>query len=123
MAFPVIPILSELIGMGRQWLQGKQVIQAAKDERAAELIKQTGTWEEIMAQGSTTSWKDEYLTIVVSIPMILAFFPPATQYVLQGFVVLDNMPEWYRYTLGVVVSATFGVKKVQEYFGAKKANG
>lgn len=108
----VIPIISEIIGIGRTWLQGKQKVQEARDERAAELVRQQGSWEEIMAQGSVTSWKDEWLTLLFSIPLILAFFPWAVPHVNAGFASLNAMPEWYVYTLSVIVAASFGVKSV-----------
>lgn len=112
MAFPAIPIIGEIIGLGRTWLQGRQKVQEARDERAAELVRQQGSWEEIMAQGSVTSWKDEWLTILFSIPLILAFFPKAVPHVHAGFTALNTMPEWYVYTLSVIVAASFGVRSV-----------
>ncbi len=107
-----IPIIGELVGIVQTWLKGKQVVQAARDERAAEVIKQQGNWEEIMATGSVTSWKDEWLTIMVSIPLMGAFIPSATPYITAGFEALDHMPGWYKTAVGVVFSASFGVRSV-----------
>lgn len=121
MAFPAIPIIGELFGIARIWLQGKQRVQEAKDSRAAELVRQQGTWEEIMAEGSITSWKDEWLTILFSIPLILAFFPSAVDDVQAGFAVLATMPTWYTYTLSVIVAASFGVKSIIGLMEAKKS--
>lgn len=118
MALPLIPIVGELFGLFRSWLQGKQQVQAATDERKAVLIRQEGSWETIMAEASITSWKDEWLTILFSIPLILAFVPPAVPVVVAGFKALELMPEWYRYTLSVIVAASFGVRSV---IGAFKA--
>lgn len=115
-----IPVVTEGINLIRQWLKGKQDIQAAKDTRAAELVRQQGTWEEIMAEGSITSWKDEWLTLLFSIPMILAFFPSAVPSVKAGFQALDSMPDWYQYTLSVIVAASFGVRSVIGAFRAWK---
>jgi len=107
-----IPILSELIGIGRTWLQGKQKVQEAKDARTAELVRQQGTWEEIMAQGSITSWKDEWLTLLFSIPLVACFFPFLVDDVMAGFDALKAMPVWYQTTLSVIVAASFGVRSV-----------
>lgn len=115
-----IPILSELIGIGRTWLQGKQKVQEAKDARTAELVRQQGTWEEIMAQGSITSWKDEWLTLLFSIPLVACFFPFLVDDVMAGFKALEGMPSWYQTTLSVIVAASFGVRSVIGVLEAKK---
>lgn len=115
-----IPIISEIFAIGRTWLTGKQKVQEAKDTRAAELITQQGTWEQIMAQGSTTSWKDEWLTVLFSIPLVMCFIPGLVKFVVQGFAALDTMPEWYIYTLSVIVAASFGVKSVIGAYSALK---
>ena len=120
MAFPTIPILSEIFGIARTWLEGYQKKQVARDDRAAELVRQQGTWEEIMAQGSQTSWKDEWLTILFSIPLIFSFIPAAVPTVVQGFAALDAMPDWYRYTLSIIVAASFGVRSAIGMFNAWK---
>ena len=49
----------------------------AKAEAEAQIMLSRATseadWEKIMAQGSNNSWKDEWLTILFSIPLILVF--------------------------------------------------
>lgn len=119
-----IPILGPLVSLGETWLKGKQEKSAAKSEREAELIRQRGSWEEIMAEGAGASWKDEWLTILFSIPLILAFIPAAVPYVAQGFATLDLMPTWYKNGLGVIVAASFGVRNATSLFSniAKVSN-
>ena len=49
-------------------------------------------WNQTWAEGAQSSWKDEWLTILVSIPLILAF----TGYedvVMRGFNALEAMPD------------------------------
>ena len=64
-----------------------------------------------MAQGSQVSWKDEWFTILLSIPAILAFIPGAVGYVEQGFKALNGMPDWYKAAFGLAVAASFGYRK------------
>ena len=49
----------------------------AKAEAEAQIMLSAATseaeWERVMAQGSQASWKDEWLTILFSIPLILSF--------------------------------------------------
>jgi hypothetical protein len=49
-------------------------------------------WEKIMAQGTQNSWKDEYLVLLFSIPLILSFLPFewAKQAVTDGFAALGH---------------------------------
>jgi len=79
-------------------------------------------WDVTMAQGSKDSWKDEFWTIVLSVPAILAFIPiPEVQLaVATGWSVLAGMPDWYRYALGVAISAAFGFRKLTSMIGGKK---
>ena len=89
----------------------------------AEVYKQTalqeGNWDKIMAQGSQQSLKDEWLTILFSIPLILAFIPGAEGIVQNGFEQLETMPTWYQYSLGVIVAASFGVRSATKFFGKR----
>jgi len=66
-----------------------------------------------------SSWKDEWLTILFSIPLILAFIPGMEDIVRNGFQQLEQMPEWYQYSLGVIVAASFGVRSATKFFGKK----
>lgn len=114
MALPAIPIIGGLIDLGKTWLEGKvKKSQAKADAEAKVLVRSAESaadWEKVMAQNSGHSWKDEYLTIIFSIPMILAFFPDAVPRVEAGFAALETMPNWYQYTLSLIVAASFGVR-------------
>lgn len=121
--------LTELAG---GWLKGKADAQAAaanlklvEAEAKATIMKSAATseadWEKIMAQGSQSSWKDEWLTILFSVPLVLCFIGEwGRQTVSDGFAALESMPEWYQYTLGVIVAASFGVRSATKFFGGKK---
>ena len=109
--------ITELAG---GWLKGKANAQAAaanlklvEAEAKATIMKSAATseadWERLMAQGSQNSWKDEWLTILFSIPLILAFLPFewADQAVTNGFAALERMPSWYSYTAWCYCSSKF----------------
>ena len=119
--------VAELAGT---WLNGK--VEKTKAETSAKVAKAkaeatimekkaTGEidWDLEMAKGSANSWKDEWLTILFSIPLILAFIPGMEEVVKNGFAQLEAMPEWYQYSLGVIVSASFGVRSATKFFGKK----
>ena len=78
-------------------------------------------WERIMAQGTQNSWKDEYLVLLFSIPLVLSFCGEfGRNAVASGFAALESMPEWYQYTLGVIVASSFAVRSATKFFGGKK---
>ena len=106
--------ISQLAGT---WLEGK--VEKTKAETGAKVAKAraeavimekkaTGEidWDIAMAEGSKHSWKDEWLTILFSIPLILAFIPGMETVVQNGFDQLNRMPQWYQYSLGVIVAAS-----------------
>jgi hypothetical protein len=73
-------------------------------------IQQDGNWENIHANNASSSWKDEWFTILFSVPCVLAFFPEMVPVVMSGFEALDAMPEWYKGFLGAAVAASFGLR-------------
>ena len=76
-------------------------------------------WDLEAIRGARNSWKDEWLVILFSIPLILAFVPNMELVVLNGFSVLEQMPEWYQYSLGVIVASSFGVRAATKFFRRK----
>ena len=128
-------MIGQLIGpiasIAGGWLQGKADVKAAEAklklteaEAKAKIMlsKETSIadWERKMAQGSQNSWKDEWLTILFSIPLVLVFLgDTGRQVVADGFAALETMPDWYQYTLGVIVAASFGVRSATKFFGRK----
>lgn len=124
-------LLGPLTELAGGWLKGKADAQAAaanlklvEAEAKATIMKSAATseadWERLMAQGSQSSWKDEWLTILFSIPLILSFCGEWGRTVTeQGFAALEVMPDWYQYTLGVIVAASFGIRSATRFFGKK----
>ena len=127
-------MLNLLIGpitqLAGTWLDGK--VEKSKAETNAKVAKAkaeavimerkaTGEldWDLEMAKGSQSSWKDEWLTVLFSIPLVMAFIPGMEEVVANGFAQLNAMPEWYQYSLGVIVAASFGVRSATKFFGKK----
>lgn len=115
----LIPIIGDLAS---GWLKGKaeekaavSAAKVAKAQAEAKVMEVAATheagWEKIMAQGSVHSLKDEYLVILFSIPLILAFCGDwGRDVVEQGFAALEAMPEWYQYSLGAIIASTFAIR-------------
>jgi len=120
-------LIGPIADLAGTWLQGnveekkaKTAMKVAEAEAKAKVMVEAAThergWERIMAEGTKGSWKDEYLTIIFSIPMILAFVPGMEDIVQNGFRQLEAMPEWYQYSLGCVVAASFGIRGATKLF-------
>ena len=127
-------MLNLLIGpitqLAGTWLEGKvetkkaqtaSKVATAKAEAVIMEKKATGEidWDLEAIKGAQNSWKDEWLVILFSIPLILAFVPNMELVVLNGFEVLEQMPEWYQYSLGVIVASSFGVRAATKFFRRK----
>lgn len=97
--------------------QGKVDIAKAKIEadKQITLTEMQGdqTYDAKVADDMATSWKDEWLVILLSIPAILCFtghWGAAT--VSDGFEALANTPEWYQWSFLGMIVATFGLKSI-----------
>jgi hypothetical protein len=123
-------LIGPIAGLVGTWLQGsveekkaKTAMKVAHAQAKATVMIEAAThesgWERIMADASKNSWKDEYLTIVLSIPIIMAFIPGLDTIVHNGFAQLEAMPEWYQLSLGAVIAASFGIRGATKFFGSK----
>ena len=123
----IMPVASLLQG----W-QKRKAVKLASDVAIAEArttsiinrlsTKQEGdiAWENLSIDKS--GWKDEWFTIILSIPAVLAFIPGMVMYVQQGFEALQLCPDWYRWMLGIAVGSAFGYKRIADFMSLKKGN-
>jgi len=117
--------ITELAG---GWLKGKADKSAAEAKlklTEAEtkskilLSKETSVadWERIMATGSQSSWKDEFFSILLAIPMGLCFCGEwGRTTVEQGFIALQAMPDFYQYFVGCAIAASFGIRGAAKFW-------
>lgn len=128
----MIQFLTPIANLAGSWLDAKTTKQAAEAklklteaEAKAKILLSEKTsvadWERIMAEGSQSSFKDEWLVGLFSIPLVLSFCgETGRDIVANGFAALETMPDWYQYTLGVIVAASFGVRSATKFFGGKR---
>ena len=89
-------------------LRGKNAYQQAKTQRAADSEGHDADWEQASLKNS--GWKDEWVLVILSIPMILVFIPWAQPTVVAGFKALEGTPLWYRVLIATIYLATFGIR-------------
>ncbi|BCV07536.1 MAG: hypothetical protein CM15mL2_0120 [Caudoviricetes sp.] len=120
----VLTGITQLLGpswwISNIWIDGKTAVQKA--EAQIRMKEATGEidWELAAIRATQSSWKDEWLTIIFTLPMVLCFCGDwGRQVVTDGFIALQNMPDWYQISLGAIVAASFGIRSVSKFFGMK----
>ena len=88
----------------------KTAVKQAKIARIVGAEDQLAEWERIQAEGGVHSWKDEWFTVILSIPAIMCFFPDLVIHVENGFIALQGMPEFYQYWLSIAICTSFGIR-------------
>ena len=94
-----------------------------KQAEANSVIRRLETQQQLDAeweieQIKQSGWKDEWVTILVSIPLVLCFIPGGQVYVTSGFEALKGTPEWYQYAVLAVFAAALGFRKLTDFIQA-----
>ena len=57
-------------------------------------------------------WRDEWITVMLSAPLVLIFGPDAIQeQIADGFRHLQELPAWYKSAVGLMIGSAFGYQK------------
>lgn len=90
----------------------KLELEDAIHTRKVELIKQglaaDAAWE--IEQIRNSGWKDEWVLVVLSIPLIGCFIPGVAGYILAGFNTLAITPDWYQWLILIIFTAIYGIR-------------
>ena len=132
----IFDIIKTVLGIGGDALEKRQQLKATKLEadtriaiaRAEAEVTRLGkmaeaeiNWDTEAARQMQYSWKDEYLTLLISAPMILAFMGDwGRTAVAQGFEAIATAPEWYKVAFLVTIAASFGMRALVDKFGFGK---
>ena len=111
------PIVELVKSWGNSWLENNKI----KTEGALKITEakvngrvkrhQAKADMDVSAQyGMQYSWKDEYLVIILSAPAIMCFIPGLASYAMEGFKILETVPDWYKWAFTGVIAATFGLR-------------
>ena len=116
---PLASLASSVIEGQISKSKAKATLAQTEAEAKAEVMKTAAThdskWELIMAESTKSSIRDEIVTIVVPIPVILVFIPGMEEVVKNGFDRLNELPDWYQYLVFLVCSAALGIKGVDKF--------
>jgi len=111
------PLINLVGGYITHKLEITKIEREGEIKRAQAVVDNEATWDKTAIENA--GWKDEYLTIVLSIPLIAGFIPGLEVYVLRGFSVLEQTPTWYQAAIGVMIAAAFGIKSFSKYMEKK----
>lgn len=122
---PLIPFIGPVINIIGGWVKHKSDMATAKrtselkveEKKVEATIKRIEDGDAHAAELDevslrTRGWKDEYLLLLATIPVILCFIPDYVQYATAGFEALKSLPEWYMYVLLGVYIDTFGFRRM-----------
>ena len=94
-------LLGPVADIATGYLSNKADQAKAKHEATMSVIQNDADWETKMAEASGDSWKDEFWTLVLAIPVFMVGYAIAANdvtvihRVAEGFVALEKLPEWY----------------------------
>jgi len=119
-------LLGPAMELGKEFLKGKADEKKAIQQRKISAIQNDADWESKMASATEKSWKDEWFSILLSLPLLGVAYsvvmndPTIIERVNEGFAALNQLPEWYQYLLFIAVSASFGLKSADKIMSMKK---
>ena len=119
-------LIGPAIDLAKDFVKGKAEEKKAIQQRKISAIQNDADWENKMADATSNSWKDEFWSIILALPIVAVAYSVAIddvsiiERVNQGFAALNSLPEWYQYLLFIAVSASFGLKSADTIMGLKK---
>ena len=119
-------LLGPALELGKDFIKGKADEKKAIQQRKINAIQNDADWENKMADATSNSWKDEFWSIILALPIVAVAYSVAIDDVTiiarvnEGFEALNQLPEWYQYLLFIAVSASFGLKSADKIMNLKK---
>ena len=119
-------LLGPVADLGKTYLSNRAEEKQAKHQAKMNVIQNDADWEAKMVDASASSWKDEFWTIVLAIPVFMVGYAIAANDVTiiarvsTGFEALEKLPEWYQYLLFIAISSSFGIRGVDKIMQMRK---
>ena len=119
-------LIGPITNMVGGYMKNKAAQSSAKHEAKMNVIQNDADWESKMADASANSWKDEFWTIVLAIPIFMVGYAivaddmSVVARVEAAFAALTGLPEWYQYLLFIAISSSFGIKGASKLMGMRK---
>lgn len=127
--FLIDTIVGGITGLAGKYFDNKKEKQAATHTQKMSVIQNRTNWETVSLKGMAASLKDEYWTLIFSVPLVAIFISPFVDLFMSdlpyqtgslmtaghaALTGLTGVPTWYTYILGMMIGASFGVKGAGE---------
>lgn len=114
-------LLKGLWDLGKDWVDRKKEKAQLKHQVKLKEIEQ----DSLLIQGGIKSWKDEWWTIIISLPLVQLMMAPVielimldtpynqgdwTNAVMSGLEALNSVPDWHIYIATASALYSFGIK-------------
>tara|TARA_B000000441_G_scaffold52172_1_gene34699 strand:- start:846 stop:1226 length:381 start_codon:yes stop_codon:yes gene_type:complete len=122
----ITSLIAPVANIAGQVIKNRGEVAKAKHEAQIQTIQNNADWEAKMADASANSWKDEFWTLVLSVPIFMIGYsiivddPSIIARTKLAFEALDELPDYYQYLLFICISASFGIKGVDRLLSLKK---
>jgi len=119
-------LLGPAVELAKDFVKGKAEEKKAIQQRKINLIQNDADWEEKMASATDKSWKDEFWSVILALPILAVAYsvitdnPAVINSLNSAFDTLNSLPEWYQYLLFIAVSASFGLKSADKIMKLRK---
>lgn len=119
-------LLGPVADLGKTYLSNKAEEKQAKHQAKMNVIQNDADWESKMVDASANSWKDEFWTCILAIPIFMVGYAivvndmSVVDRVQKAFATLNELPEWYQYLLFIAISSSFGIKGASKLMGMRK---
>lgn len=109
---PIATYFTEKSKQKHELAMQDKALDALKYQKQVEMINKgldiDSQWE--LEEIKNSGWKDEYVLVLLSIPLIMVFIPGLAPYAMAGFSVLSQTPEWYRWLVMMIFAAVYGIR-------------
>ena len=106
-------IISKTIDKVSHHLEREKIIRVREIEAA-----KTVSVENIKA--SSSSFRDELLTIIISAILICCFLPYTQPSMIRGFEIMQQAPTEFWWAVLIVFSGSFGINSINKFRNGKK---
>lgn len=113
-------VISSIVGTGFKVMQTrsqtKQIQAMAEQKHYEKMLEGKINYEVAKQNAMDNSWRDEWFTILLSIPLIIIFgsiFLDKPEWITklkEGFATMNELPDWYIYALLAAIASSFGLK-------------
>jgi hypothetical protein len=127
-------IISSVVGGVSDYFKGKQELKKVKLEadkkvmiaraeaEVTRMLRQAEQDYDLDRQAMmnmNNSWKDEFILLIFSLPIIFSFFPQTKSHVDEGFNALEGIPDWFMYLFVGIVVSIYGLRSLLRVFISK----